>query len=193
MVKVADPYTGNGLADAALTDMAHSLFRSAREMRGLMQVASNVVLWDIESKDSVVPATVAKKGHHPAVRILIEQGREYDRWKKLEDDAESSPAEDALAIRVQVAKGKQRALSDLRDTSLKIQQLSQEALRQANDLITKLASMRQQMVMHREKMGIDLDNAGDAELLVIAEDGPTSESADVPSGPRRLESFVEPA
>ncbi len=189
MVKVADPYTGNGLADAALTDMAHSLFRSAREMRALMQVASNVVLWDISSQESIVPATVAKRGHHPCVRILIEQGREYDRWKRLEDDAESSPADDALALRVQVAKGKQRALSDLRDTSLKIQQLSQDALRQANDLITKLAAMRQTMQIHREKMGMDLDNAGDAELMVLAEE--PSVSADVPTGPGRLEKFLE--
>lgn len=169
MPKDVEPVTGNPYADCSIQEIANALFRTAKEMRGLVVVAANVTLWDTTRQGSMVPATVAKNGHHPLVRILIEQAREYERWKILDEEAQDSDADDALAQRIQVAKSRQRALADLRDTALKIQSMGQDSMTKANDLITKLTAMKQQMQMHREKLGKDLDAADDAELLVLAD------------------------
>jgi len=185
MPKSVDPVTGQPAVDCSIQDIANALFRTAKEMRGLVVVAANVTLWDTTRQGGIVPATVAKNGHHPLVRILIEQAREYERWKALDEAAEMSDADDALAQRIQVAKSRQRALADLRDTALKIQSMGQDSMTKANDLITKLTAMKQQMQMHREKLGKELDDADDAELLVLADLGE-------PSGvPGELEPLLE--
>lgn len=180
MPKVITTVTGEGRTDSSLTDIGHSAIRHAREMRALTHVVAGIVLWATESKDKAVPATVAKHGHHALVRTLIEQARNYDHWKEL-DKLASGPVWDtdregelvmvsALDQRIKIAAGKAKALDSLRESCLRIQAGGESAMKQAEDLITKLAALRQQWQMHREKLGTDLDNASDADLLIASGD-----------------------
>lgn len=167
--------------NVSITDIGRSALRHAKEMRGLTQIVANIILWETESKDQPVPATIAKRGHHPLVRTLIEQARLYDHWNKLdevangdvrkEEDGEWIPVS-ALDQRIKIASGKSKALDSLRESCLRIQAGGSSAMKQAEDLAAKIQGMAQQMQMHREKLRADLDNATDAELLSITTDKP---------------------
>lgn len=176
MPKNVEEVTGEGRVDSSLTDIGHSAIRHAREMRALTHVVAGIILWATESKDEEVPATIAKRGHHPLVRTLIEQARNYDHWKQLDELAQGDVRKEidgnwitvsALDQRIKIAAGKDRALDSLRESCLRIQAGGASAMKQADDLIAKLHLMAQQWRMHEDKLGKDLDNSTDAELLSI--------------------------
>lgn len=192
--------TGDEVVDVSIQDISQSLFRVAKEMRHVMQTAANVTLWDTTNKGQPLLATVVKAGHHPLVVLLIEQARRVDHWRELDELAKSDCKRsgpdgewidvDALDQRIKIASNLSKTITEMRETMLRIQTAGGHAMHQANDLIVKLQGLAQAYRIHKEKMGMDLDNAGDAELLVIAEEEP-SVNADVPTGPGRLEKILE--
>ncbi len=173
MPKVVEEVTGAGKLDSSLTDIGHSAIRHAREMRGLTHTVAGIVLWATESKGGPVPATIAKQGHHPLVRTLIEQARNYDHWSQLDLLAQGDVRKEidgdwisvsALEQRIKIASGKAKALDSLRESCLRILAGGQQAMKQADDLVAKLVGLAQTYRMHREKQHMDV-NSMDADSI----------------------------
>lgn len=168
MPKTVTEVTGEGRVDTSLTDIGHSAIRHAREMRGLTHTVSGVILWATESNDQPVPPTIAKRGHHPLVRTLIEQARNYDHWKDLDALASGDVREEtregdfitvsALDQRIKIAAGKAKALDSLRESCLRIQAGGAAAMKQADDLVAKVAALAQGYRIHREKQHMDVNS-----------------------------------
>jgi len=180
MPKIVDEVTGEGKLDSCLTDIGHSAIRQAREMRALTHVVSGIILWSTESNDKPVPATIAKKGHHPLVRTLIEQARNYDHWNQLDKLAQGDVRQEiqgdwipvsALDQRIKIATGKAKALESLRESCLRILSGGQAAMKQADDLIAKLVGLAQAYRIHREKQKLDVSSLDSAsiEQLIAAQ------------------------
>lgn len=164
--------------DMILLAMSKDLAAESKELRGLTRVVAGVILWDTESRGRLLPPTVAKKGHHPLVRILIEQAAHYgalrDQMVTLKQTIAQLPQDNSPDYAKAIASlsnalattttGASAALVNLRETIVKIQAGAVAAMGKSQTVAIQFQALITQYQMFQQKQGRDLEDATDAEL-----------------------------
>jgi hypothetical protein len=167
MAKSFPVITGHEKVDLSLEDLGRSAFKLAKEFRGVSQVAKTLILFDVLHHGEHCPSTVAKKGHNNLIRLMLVARDELVLLQKLRDQILDDPVA-TIKDKLDASKAVQKGIADLTKTSLDVEKAAEAAADKSSDFLLKLADHTQRYDMHREKLGADIDNATDAELLSIS-------------------------
>lgn len=174
--------TGDPAMDTQLENLRALLCDRVWSVYSTVTRAKKIRLWAMEStwdggqQRKTIPASMIKRDDHPLVAVMIRQAQELEKIDKISTDSVkvcdgvaqsyADPKYQMMQIQTRL-----RALADIQQTALKIEELGADALGKAQDLVKAFHAMAQQYRIHRDKLDHQSDQS-DLELMRLASQVP---------------------